>query len=74
MLSLLFFVLPLSLLIVFIGVDFVAISFAQNEASSDPGGLSYRFLVKSLLPLAFVFLSLQALKDAKTNFDIWKAS
>lgn len=74
MLSLLFFVLPFSILIVYIGVDFVAISFAQNEASSDPGGLGYRFLVKSLLPLAFVFLSLQAFRDAKINFDIWKSA
>lgn len=74
MLSLLFFVLPFSALIVYIGLDFVAMSFAQNEASSDPGGLGYRFLVKSLLPLAFVFLSLQAFRDAKINFDIWKSS
>ncbi len=74
MASALFFVLPVSLLIIYIGIDFVALSFAQNEASSDPGGLEYRFIVKSLLPLAFIFLSLQALKSIKTNLDIWKAS
>ena len=71
--SSLFFILPFSFLIVYIGLDFVTMSFAQNEASSNPGGLEYRFLVKSLLPLSFMFLSLQALSDAKTNFTIWKS-
>lgn len=72
--SSLFFILPFSFLIIYIGVEFVALSFSQNEASSNPGGLEYRFLVKSLLPLSFVFLSLQAVKDLKTNLAIWKNS
>jgi len=71
--SSLFFILPFSLLIIYIGIDFVQMSFAQNEASSNPGGLEYRYLVKALLPLSFIFLSLQALKDALTNFTTWKS-
>lgn len=71
--SSLFFILPFSLLIIYIGVDFVAMSYLQNEASSNPGGLEYRFLVKSLMPLSFLFLSFQAVKDAKTNFDTWRS-
>ena len=62
--SSLFFVLPFSCMIVYIGIDFVALSFAQNEASSNPGGLEYRFLVKSLLPISFVFLALVAISEA----------
>ena len=73
MIASLFFVLPVSLLIIYIGIDFVDLSFTQNEASSNPGGLEYRFIVKSLLPLAFVFLSLQALRDVKTNLGMCKS-
>ena len=69
----LFFILLVSFLIIYIGIDFVAMSFTQHETSSDPGGLEYRFLVKSLMPLAFIFLSLQALKDVKTNYLLWKS-
>ncbi|TKI70034.1 TRAP transporter small permease subunit [Sulfurimonas crateris] len=69
----LLFVLPFSFLIIYIGVDFVSMSYLQNEASSNPGGLEYRFLVKSLMPLSFAFLSLQAIRDAKTNFDAWRS-
>lgn len=71
--SSLFFILPFSLLLVYIGVDFVAMSFVQNEASSDPGGLEYRFLVKSLLPISFVFLVLQSIKEVQKNFANWKS-
>ncbi|WP_373035820.1 TRAP transporter small permease subunit [Sulfurimonas sp.] len=73
MISSLFFILPFSFLIIYIGVDFVALSFTQNEASSNPGGLEYRFLVKSLLPLSFVLLVLVAIKDVKTNYVKWKS-
>ncbi|WP_455755845.1 TRAP transporter small permease subunit [Sulfurimonas sp.] len=71
--SSLFFILPFSFLIVYIGIEFTQLSFAQHEASSNPGGLEYRFLVKSLLPLSFVFLSLQAIKNAITNYGMWKS-
>ena len=71
--SSLFFILPFSFLIIYIGLDFVSQSFVQNECSSNPGGLEYRFLVKSLMSLSFIFLALQAISDAKTNFDMWRA-
>ena len=71
--SSLFFILPFSVLIIYIGIDFVHLSFIQNEASSNPGGLEYRYLVKALLPLSFVFLTLQAMRDTVVNFKEWKS-
>jgi len=68
----LFFILPFSFLIIYLGVDFVTQSFIQGEASSNPGGLEYRYLVKALLPLSFIFLSLVALKDLVKNFKLWR--
>ena len=71
--SSLFFILPFSALIIYIGIDFVHLSFIQNEASSNPGGLEYRYLVKALLPLSFVFLTMQAIRDTVVNFKEWKS-
>ena len=71
--GLLFFVLPLSSLIIYMGIGFVEMSFMQNEASSDPGGLEYRWLVKSLMPLSFLLLFLQALSELYKNFKEWSA-
>ena len=68
-----FFILPLSFLIVYIGVGFVELSFIQHEASSDPGGLKYRWIVKSLMPLAFVLLSLQTFKEIQNDFKTWRS-
>ena len=68
----LFFVLPLSFLIIYIGVDFVQMSFVQHEASSDPGGLTNRWIVKSLMPLGFVLLTLQAFKELVSDIEKWR--
>jgi TRAP-type mannitol/chloroaromatic compound transport system permease small subunit len=70
--STLFFVLPLSFLIIYIGVHFVEMSFMQHEASSDPGGLTHRWIVKSLMPLGFVLLALQALKELVSDLQKWR--
>ncbi len=71
--SIIFFIFPLSALIVYIGFDFVTLSFMQNEASSDPGGLTHRWIVKSLMPLAFLFLSLQSFNELIKNIQKWKS-
>lgn len=72
--GILFFILPFSLLIIYVGFDFVLLSFEQAEASCDPGGLPYRFLVKSLLPLAFVLLIIQSLSEVYKEFTLLKAA
>ncbi len=59
----LLFIIPFSLLIIYVGFDFVMLSLTQLEASSDPGGLPYRFIVKSLMPLAFMLLILQSISE-----------
>ena len=70
--SIVFFILPLSFLIVYIGIGFVELSFIQNEMSSDPGGLSHRWIVKSLMPLAFAALVLQAFEMLWFEVKKWR--
>ena len=54
------FLMPLSLLILFGSFDFVVDSYSIQEISEDPGGLPYRWIVKSMIPLAFGFLLFSA--------------
>jgi TRAP-type mannitol/chloroaromatic compound transport system permease small subunit len=61
--GLIFMVLPFSLLMVYVGLDFVQISFAQMDGSPNAGGLPLRFLVKGLIFLGFAFLTLQAISE-----------
>jgi len=62
-LSQLFFILPFSILIIYVGFDFVMQSFMQLEGSCDPGGLPYRYLIKSVMIISFVFVILQSVSE-----------
>lgn len=48
--------MPFSLLIIIFGIPFVASSFQLQEISQAPGGLPYRWLIKAVMPLAFLLL------------------
>ncbi|HEC11960.1 MAG TPA: TRAP transporter small permease subunit [Acidiferrobacteraceae bacterium] len=54
-----FFLLPFCLLIIISSWPFVFNAFQYAEGSPDPGGLPYRFLLKSAIPLGFSLLVLQ---------------
>ena len=72
-LAILLFILPLSFLIIYIGIGFVELSYAQGEMSSDPGGLAHRWIVKSLMPLSFLFLALQAFELLYEEIQKWRS-
>jgi len=54
------FLMPLSLLILFGSFAFVGDAYFTHEISEDPGGLPYRWLIKSMIPVAFGFLLISA--------------
>ena len=61
------FLIPFCLLIIFSSWSFVAQSYSFLEGSPDPGGLSYRWLLKSSIPLGFALLLLQGIGDIIKN-------
>ncbi len=63
----LLFLLPFCILIIYSSYPFVSASFFQMESSPDPGGLAYRFLLKSAIPLCFILLMLQAIANTLSN-------
>lgn len=54
----LFFLFPFVFLVSYFGMDFVRESFEMSEQSGDPGGLPYRWLIKSMIPIAFVSMAI----------------
>ncbi len=56
------FLLPLSVLIVWVSYSYAADSWAILEGSPDPGGLP-RYLIKTAIPTAFVLLIFQGLSE-----------
>ena len=55
------FLIPFCLLLIFASKNFVLNSFNIAETSPDPGGLPARFLLKSIIPIAFILILLQSL-------------
>ncbi|MFM9879512.1 MAG: TRAP transporter small permease subunit [Burkholderiaceae bacterium] len=55
--------LVVALIFVKLSLAYVAQSYSISESSPDPGGIPLRFIVKSLIPLGYSLLALQALAE-----------
>ncbi len=58
-----FFLIPFCVIIIKTSIPFVMASYSIAESSADPGGLPYRFVVKSMIPLGAMLLLLQAISE-----------
>lgn len=56
--GLILFVLPFIALMLIFGVPFVVDSFNRSEVSASPGGLPFRWIIKSVLVIGFGLLGL----------------
>ena len=68
----LFLLLPFCLLVIISSLPFVFNSFDIAEGSPDAGGLSYRFLLKSAIPIGFCLVLLQGFAGFLQNLVILK--
>lgn len=59
--------LPVSIFIGFISIEFVSSAWRIREGSTDSGGLSLVYWLKTLIPLMAVNLSLQAVAEILRN-------
>ena len=66
--TILFFVIPLSTLIVIEALPFVQMSYSMHEQSGDPGGLCCRWIIKSAMIFAFLVVILQSVSELKKAY------
>ncbi len=55
-----FFLIPFAVLVITSSWQFIHLAYIHNEGSPDPGGLPYRWVIKSTIPLCFILLLIQA--------------
>jgi len=67
--SMLFLVIPFSVMIAIGGFEMAMQSYIQQEISSDPGGLEYRFIIKSMIVVAFILVIIQAINQIRKSLD-----
>lgn len=63
----------ISVIIIWLSLKYVQQAFVIGEQSSDPGGLPYRWLLKALISIGFLFLILQSIALALATLDKLKA-
>lgn len=66
------FILPIALLIGTGSIDYVIEAYESGEQSGDPGGLTNRWLVKSLIPLSFFLLIITSIGFFIKNLNVYK--
>ncbi len=69
-----FFLLPLALLVASGSVGFVMDAHSIGEISEDPGGLTHRWIIKSMIPFSFVFLIISAVGYVVKNINIYRGA
>ncbi len=72
LIGLVIFVLPISLLTSYYGFDFAYQAFLLNEQSGDPGGLSHRFIIKSMISISFILVIISGIIFAQSNYKVFK--
>jgi TRAP-type mannitol/chloroaromatic compound transport system permease small subunit len=65
-----FMLLPFALLIIYVSYDFIYDSFIVQEISGDPGGLPYRWIIKFMIPLAFISLVISSFGYIYKNIKV----
>ena len=68
----LLFLIPLAVLIIQGSIWYVREAYEMQEISGDPGGLHYRWLIKAVIPLSFVFLVVSACGFIVRNINIFR--
>ena len=70
LLGTLLFLLPTCLFIFYISFDYVIASWSYKEGSTEPGGLPYRYLLKSVLLIMPVSILLQGVADLFRHYFV----
>ena len=70
--TILFFVIPLSTLVVIEAIPFVQMSYSMHERSGDPGGLCCRWIIKSAMIWAFLVVIIQSIAELKKAYYKFK--
>lgn len=66
------FLVPLTLLVATGSVGFVLDAYNIGEISEDPGGLTHRWIIKSMIPISMVFLLFSAIGYVIKNINMYR--
>ena len=63
------FALPITIVILYYSINYTFEAYQMGEGSADPGGLPYRWIVRSVIPVSSVFLILSIIYVALNSIQ-----
>jgi len=57
-----------------LSIPYVWQSWSIGEGTANPGGIDYRYVIKSLIPIGFALFFLQSLSEATKSFLAYRAA
>lgn len=63
-----FLSMALCVIVIWLSVPYVYQSWSIGEGTANPGGIEYRYIVKSFIPIGFAVLFLQSLSQAIKSY------
>ena len=66
--------MALSVLVIWFSLPYVWQSWSIGEGTANPGGIEYRYIVKSLIPIGFAIYFLQSFSEAIKAYDAYRAA
>ena len=63
-----FILMAFCLIVIRLSIPYVYQSWSIGEGTANPGGIDYRYIVKSLIPIGFAIMFLQSLSEAIKSY------
>ncbi len=70
LIGVLFFLLPGCFMIIITSMHFVYNAWSVMEGSPDPGGIAFRFIVKSFIPIGIILITFQGISLAIKSLSV----
>ncbi len=64
----------LSLIVIWLSIPYFLLSWNIGEGSANPGGMDYRYIVKSLIPIGFALFFAQSLSEAIKSYLAFRSA
>jgi TRAP-type mannitol/chloroaromatic compound transport system permease small subunit len=63
-----------SLIVIWLSLPYINQSWSIGEASANPGGIDYRYVIKAFIPIGFALLLIQSLSQAIRSFIAFRSA
>jgi TRAP-type mannitol/chloroaromatic compound transport system permease small subunit len=66
--------MAISLVVIWLSISYVMQSWSIGESSANPGGIPARYILKSLIPIGFALMFVQAFGQAIRFYHAWRGA